>query len=142
MSRAACWLAIDGCTEIVHRASEGRVVLVLLAKYPLDRLGTILGATFCERFDQTGRAVLHRLRGYRRSAELLTLARRNLSRVGAVLRAARRLAAVPAAAVRDKDRSSGGPWFLGTLTAALEIGIDRGSLLREPGVNQKIAWFR
>ena len=29
-------------------------MLVLLAKYPLDRLGTILGATFCERFDQTG----------------------------------------------------------------------------------------
>lgn len=49
-------------------------MLVLLAKYPLDRLGTILGATFCERFDQTGRAVLHRLSGYRRSAELLTLA--------------------------------------------------------------------
>ena len=84
-----------------YTASEGRVVLVLLAKYPLDRLGTILGATFCERFDQTGRAVLHRLRGYRRSAELLTLARRNLSRVGTVLRAARRLAAVPAAAARD-----------------------------------------
>ena len=63
VSRAACWLAIDSCTEIVHRASEGRVVLVLLAKYPLDHLGTILGATFCERFDQTGRAVLHRLRG-------------------------------------------------------------------------------